>query len=390
MTHRSRQSPPPDAGTRRAVILAAILSVLATAVSVGALALVLARGTGTDQAGQPSPSVCGTVAWSALPGAEALPSGWAIASTRFLVDLVTTTIVGPAPSGSTQGPVVFVSVTCHGSDAGQALALDRAAARVSGDADAAFPKLGDESFAVTSTRTSSLAVHVRRGILVADIEAATSVDQATVEAVARAVDDAMNLAISGNPPPSSAPAASGSTAASPSPASPAPSASSGQSPSPSPSATPASHVIPDLEARLPKTVDGTAMAIDSVTGATALGTDATSQALVASLEALGKTSADLEIARARDPAGDRPIRLYAFRVKGVDHPRLAQAIVSAFRADATTSPTESQVTLAGRTVTKVAYSQGPAEYLLEATGGVVFDIETTDESLVAKVLPLLK
>jgi hypothetical protein len=149
-------------------------------------------------------------------------------------------------------------------------------------------------------------------------------------------------------------------------------------------------VIPDLEARLPKTIDGTAMSIDSVTGATALGADATSQALIASLKTLGKTPADLQIARARDPAGDRPIRLYAFRITGVDHPKLAQAIIGAFRADATTSPTESRVTLAGRTLTKVAFSQGPAEYLLEAAGGVVFDIETTDETLATKVLPLLK
>lgn len=390
MTRRDRQSTTQDVPLRRAVILAAILSVVATAVSIGALALVLARGTDTGRAGQPSPSVCRTVAWSALPGPDALPSGWAIASTRFLVDLVTTTIVGPAPSGSTQGPVVFVSVTCHGSDAGQAFALGRAAARVSGDADAAFPNLGDESFAVTSTRTSSLAVHVRRGILVADIEAATSVDQATVEAVARAVDDAMALALSGNPPPSPAPAASGSTAASPSPASPAPSASSGPSPSPSPSATPTSHVITDLEARLPKTVDGTAMSVDSVTGATALGTDATSQALIASLEALGKTSADLQIARARDPTGDRPIRLYAFRVVGVEAADLATAIVGAFRADATSAPTESQVTVGGRTLTKVTYSQGPGEYLFGTADGVVFNIETTDESLVPKVLALLR
>lgn len=142
--------------------------------------------------------------------------------------------------------------------------------------------------------------------------------------------------------------------------------------------------------RLPGSVDGTTMSIDSVTGTTALGTDATSQALIAWLGDRGKTSSDLQIGRARDPTGDRPIRLYAFRVEGVDHPDLATAIVSAFRADATSSPTESQVTFAGRKVTKVTYSQGPAEYLIEGAGGVVFDIETTDESLVSKVLPFLE
>ena len=278
-----------------------------------------------------------------------------------------------------------MSVTCYGSDAGQAFALDRAAAQVSGATDASFPKLGDESLAVTSTRTSSITVYIRRGILVADIEAATSVDQASVETVARAVDEAMSQALSGGPRPSSTPAAPGGTTPSP----PAPPAAS-PSPSPSPSPAPVSHVIPDLEARLPGTVDGTTMSTDSVTGATALGTDATSQALIVSLAKLGKTSADLEIGRARDPTGSRTIRLYAFRVEGVGSADLVTAIVGAFRADATSSPSESQVTLAGRTLTKVTYSQGPAEYLIEAAGGVVFNIETTDEALVSTLLPLLK
>ena len=89
---------------RRTVILTAILSVVATLVAVGTLAAVLVRGTDTGQAGQADPNACRTVAWSALPNAATLPSGWAIASTRFLVDIVTTTIVGPTPSGSTQAP----------------------------------------------------------------------------------------------------------------------------------------------------------------------------------------------------------------------------------------------------------------------------------------------
>ena len=388
MSYRQRQSAAPDAGTRRAVILAAILSVVATVIAVVALAVVLLRGTETGQAGQADPNACRTVTLGALPNTAALPSGWTIASTRFLVDFVTTTIVGPTPSGSTQGPAVFVSVTCYGTDSGLALALDQAAARVSGATETTFPKLGDESIAVTSTRTSSTTVYISSGILVADIEAATSVDQAAFETVARAVDEAMSLALSGSPRHSPTPVASGSTAASPAPSSRATSPS--PSPSPSPSETPVSHVVPDLEARLPKTVDGTPMSIDSVTGATALGADATSQALIASLKALGKTPADLQIGRARDLTGDKPIRLYAFRAEGISQADLARAIVGAFRADATSAPTESQVTLAGHKVTTVTYSQGPAEYLFEGAGGVVFDIETTDEALVSTLLPLLK
>jgi hypothetical protein len=370
-------------------ILATILSVVATVVAVVAILVVLARDTDPDpapQAGTAGPDVCRTVTWSALPSAAALPPGWTVASTRFLVGILTATIVGPAPSDSTtQGPAAFVSVTCYGSDAGQALALDHAAALVSGATDTSFPKLGDESLAVTSTRTGSTTVYIRRGILVADLEAATSVDPAAFETVARAVDEAMKLALSGSGGPLSTATTSGG-------ATPTPAASLAvtPNPSPSPSATPVSHLAPDLEGRLPNSVDGTAMLIDSVTGATALGTDPTSTALIAWLEDRGKTSSDLEIGRARDLAGNKPIRLYVFRVDGVAPADLARAMVAAFRADTTSSPTESEVTLAGRKVTKVTYGQGPAEYLFEAPGGVVFDIETTDESLVSKVLPLLE
>ena len=388
MSRRDGRPARPDAPFRWTAILAAILSVVATVVAVAALVVVLARDTDPDpppQAGTAGPDVCRTVTWSALPSAAALPSGWAVASTRFLVGILTATIVGPAPSDSTtQSPAAFVSVTCYGGDAGQALALDHAAALVSGATDTSFPKLGDESLAVTSTRTGSTTVYIRRGILVAELEAATSVDPAAFETVARAVDEAMNLALSGGGALSTATTSGGPT--------PTPAASLAATPNPSssPSATPVSHVVPDLEGRLPDSVDGTPMSIDSVTGATALGTDPTSTALIAWLEDRGRTSSDLEIGRARDPADDMPIRLYAFRVEGVDPADLAEAIVSAFRADATSSPTESEVTLGGRTLTKVTYGEGPAEYLFEAPGGVVFNIETTDESLVTKVLPLLE
>jgi len=389
VSRRERQPAGQEAPLRRVILLTATLSFVATLVAVGALAVVLVRGADTGQTGQADPNACRTVTWSALPNVAELPAGWAIASTRFLVDVLTATFVGPVPSGSTEAPAAFVSISCYGSDAGLAFALDHEAARIAGSTDRSFPKLGDESLAVTSTRTSSTTVYVRRDILVADITASTSLDQAALETVAGAVDQAMIVALSASPRPSSTTAAAGSVTPSP-PASPAVSPSVSPSPSPSPSATPVSHIFPGLEARLPATVDGTTMSIDSVTGATALGTDATSQALIAWLGDRGRTSNDLQIGRARDPLGERPIRLYAFRVEGVDTADLAKAIVSAFRADATSSPTASEVTLAGRRLTKVTYTQGPAEYLFLATDGVVFDIETTDESLVSTVLPLLK
>ena len=368
---------------RRAVIVTAILSVVATLVAVGTLAAVLVRGTDTGQAGS---NACRTVAWNALPNAAALPSGWAIASTRFLVDIMTTTVVGPTPSGSTQGPAAFVSVSCFGTDAHLALAREHEAALGAGATDVGLAQLGDESLAVTSTRTGSTTIHIRRGILVADVEAATSLDQAVLQAVAGAVDRAMVQALSATPRPSSTAAAAGSAAASPAPpASIAPSASPGASPSPAP----VSHIAPDLEALLPHSVDGTALTSQSVSGTIALGTDATSQALIASLAKLGKTSADLEIAEAHDSTGTLQLRMFGFRVKGMPGSDLATAVVGSWMANTTQTPTRSDVTIAGKKLTKVGYPQGGADYVY-GTAAVAFDIETTDESLVAKVLALLK
>ena len=150
-----------------------------------------------------------------------------------------------------------------------------------------------------------------------------------------------------------------------------------------------SHIAPDLEALLPHSVDGTALTSQSVSGTIALGTDATSQALIASLAKLGKTSADLEIAEAHDSTGTLQLRMFGFRVKGMPGSDLATAVVGSWMANTTQTPTRSDVTIAGKKLTKVGYPQGGADYVY-GTAAVAFDIETTDESLVAKVLALLK
>ena len=76
---------------------------------------------------------------------------------------MTTSLVGPAPSAPAQAPAAFVSVTCYGNDAALALARDHEAALGAGATDVSFPKLGDETVAITSTRTGGTTVYVRRG-----------------------------------------------------------------------------------------------------------------------------------------------------------------------------------------------------------------------------------
>jgi hypothetical protein len=365
--------------------VAAVLSVVAMLVAVGAVVVVLIRGS--DTSGQADAKACRTVTWDAVPSAASLPAGWEIASTRFLVDVLTTTLAGPTPSGSTQGPTAFISISCYGTDAQLAFARDHDSAVGAGSTDLSVPQLGDESAAVTSTRTVSNTIFVRRGILVADITAPTTVDQAVLQSVAGAVDAAMVQALSASPRPSSTGASPGAVASPAALASVEPSAIPSVGPSPSPA--PVSHVAPDLEALLPKAVEGAAMTSQSVSGTAALGTDATSTSLIASLAKLGKTPADLEIAESHDATGTLQVRLFAFRVKGVKGTDLATAVVTSWMANTTQTPMRSSVTIAGHKLTKVGYPQGPADYVY-GNASVAFDVETTDETLLAKVLALIK
>ncbi len=350
---------------------------MAVVVSVGSLGFVLTRGT--DEAEEP----CRRLAWDAVPAQSTLPSGWALATSRFFVNNATLTMVGPAPSDTTAGPTVFVSISCYGPDAAFAMARAREAALATGATEKPVQDLGDDSFAVVSPATGTT-VFVQRGALVADLTAPASVDEATVEGLLFAVDSALAGALAAGSGSSPGPLAT----RAPSPAATGVQSAAPVSPSPAatPSPTPVSHVAPDLEARLPATVGGTTLVIDSVTGATALGSDPTSQAIIASLADLGKTADDLQIARARDPADERPIRIYAFRVDGVGQADLGKMVADALLANTESVPERSEVTIGGVPLTKLTYGEGPSEYLIEASDGVVFNIETTEEALVTELV----
>lgn len=376
-TRRSTQSRP-NQRSGRTVVVAAVLSAVAILMSGGAMVFVLTR----DGAGDP----CRSLAWGAVPAETTLPAGWSLASSRFFVDNATVTLVGAGSSGETESVTVYVSVSCYGSDAKLALARARDAAIATGARERPIQGLGDQALAMVD-ETIGTTVFVLRGDLVADITAPGSVDDSTLEALLYAIDNAMSRALSAGPPsslaavaigtaPIPAAAAAGSSQATPIPAA-------------APSPTAVSHVAPDLEVRLPASVNGTSLAIDSVTGATALGDDLTSKALIASLEGMGKTSSDLQIARALDPAGLLQIRVYGFRLIGTDRKDFLSVVANALLANTTAAPRASQVTIGGVQVTKLTYSQGPAEYLFEAVDGVVFNVETTDEGLAAIVLPTL-
>lgn len=373
MSRRDRDEPRRSAGSR-ALVFIATLSIVAALVAVGALAFTVTRGG--------DPSGCRTVAWNAIPETSALPAGWSMVSNRVFPDNLSTTLVGPTPSGSTQGPAVYVSLICYGNDAALAMTRSRDGALAAGATDFAFPSIGDASFAVQSIAAGSTAVYVRRGVLIANLTAPTSMDQSTLDGLARTVDAAMTRALSGTQPPSFAPgspAASteGSAAASPS------------GPAPSQSAVAESHVAPDLEAKLPHLVGSATLTTQSVLGTSVLQSDAASQALVASLTKLGKTPADLEIAQAHDASGSLQASVLAYRVKGATASDLGKALLASLLTDTSATPKSSQVTLASRPVTKVTFAQSPAVYLYEASG-IVFAVQAADDSVASTVLALLK
>ncbi len=351
-----------------------MLSVLATAVAIGALVV----GTRASD-----PASCATVAWKAIPDGAALPSGWSMVSNQVFVDSLSTTVAGPAPSAG-QRPAVFSSITCYGGDAELALRRAHEGALAAGGSDVSFSTVGDESFVVFSPAASTTTLYLRRGALVADVTAPTSVDRTTLEAIGRTLDTAMVRALAvgadASPIPQPSPAA---------PASAAPSAIPSPAPSASASAAAQSHVAPDLEALLPHVVGSTSLVTQSVLGDTALGTGAASQSLIASLQKLGKTPADLQIAGAYDPTGASDLHLFAYRVSGVDPTDLGRAVIESQLTNTAAGAASSQVAIGGHTLTRISYTQGSPVYFY-LLNGVVYAIQTADTNLVATVLGLLK
>ena len=247
-------------------------------------------------------------------------------------------------------------------------------------AKVAFPNLGDESFAASSASSGSTTVYVRRGGLVADVSASSSLDPSVLAAIARAVDGAMEDALAGKQPSSIPLSDAGSPTPTPSPP---------PSPSPSSPATPVavSHAAPDLEALLPRVVRSTTLASQSTIGTSVLSSDPASQSLVASLAKLGKTPADLQIAEAKDASGHLDLAVFAYRANGVTSAQLSAALADSLLAGSS-SGVRSAATLAGRAVTRLSYSQG--DIYLYAAGTVTFAIQTADQSTASEVIGLLK
>jgi len=157
--------------------------------------------------------------------------------------------------------------------------------------------------------------------------------------------------------------------------SPLPSMAAGASPS-APS-VPIAPADPDLEARLPHTVGGQPLAIESHMGAAIFtGVDQTAlQPLVDGLAAQGKTMADLSIAVGHNE--DYSVAITAVRVPGADAGALIASILQ--MAPAEEQIVQTQATIAGKAMTTVTDSTGAQQFY--AVGDTLWIIRAVEPAL---------
>lgn len=157
---------------------------------------------------------------------------------------------------------------------------------------------------------------------------------------------------------------------------------------PSTPSSSAGHAAPDLEARLPSQVGGTALSKASGTGADVFQTDPWSSGMTAYLAGIGKSASDFRFAQAWDPARGLDLELGVFQVAGLDAAVLRQALVASSLAGSPGIAAQPS-TVGGRQVTAVVYPGNTSTLYLYERDGVVFYVGTPDQALATEVLGAL-
>lgn len=151
---------------------------------------------------------------------------------------------------------------------------------------------------------------------------------------------------------------------------------------------PARHDAPALEALLPSTWEGTPLSIESWTGDVVLLDDSWSQVFRTFLDDQKKTPADLLVAQAADSTGAVEMSVGAFQITGVSGKDMMGVIVDAWTAEYPDLETSTQ-TLGGKKVTRGVFQEAGINSYWYEHEGVVFDVESADESLATSVLGAL-
>jgi hypothetical protein len=154
------------------------------------------------------------------------------------------------------------------------------------------------------------------------------------------------------------------------------------------SPVPESHDAPALEALLPKTLNGTTLTSQSVTGDTLLSDDDWSNAFSTFLTSAGKTPTDLLFAQAYDPSGATDLTIGAYQITGVSAADVDKTVVKAWKANDSTLTTKS-ATVGGKKVTQGAIPSMSLDGYWYEHGDVVFEVQTSDATVAASVLAAL-
>src|SRR4051812_33854958 len=332
---RTRPNPSVDAEgtdpqgrrTRRIAIGALVLALVGTALAASRFVL-------------PAAASCQQASWDVRPAPAAIPSGFSLSASQYDINRQQVTFLGPLPAdqSQTQG-VVYVTVTCFDEGAQDALARSEQAARDANQVVTTRTDLGDGGFSAVDEGGSTF-VQLRHGNVIAYLAASADVAGADVDTLASAYDRAMGgdggaVAV-GTQDPEAAPS----------------DATESDLPSDQPSDAAAA---PELEARLPTTVQGTPLTVTSTLGADMFGDNQPSRAIVAALRTLGKTPADLTYAQADDETQALDLSIFAVAVKGLSDVKAKQFVVDSWLSASGPGITRKDVTLGGREVTRVDY-----------------------------------
>jgi hypothetical protein len=148
-------------------------------------------------------------------------------------------------------------------------------------------------------------------------------------------------------------------------------------------------VSPVLEGRLPTTVNGVTMTVQSAVDATTLSGSPDGRALNAAVVHLGKQASDLEIAVSFDDSGSLDLTILGFRADGISATDMRAAVLSAWLAADTPGVAKTALNWSGTEVTKVSYGDDGTDEYVMTIGDSVFVLETSDASLAQTGVALL-
>ncbi len=377
----SRAPGDPSASSRaRLTLLVASIALVVAALGLAFGAAAFLRGGG---------DACRTAAWDSEPSAGDLPADWAVSTSQVGPDGLGVTLAGATTDAATDAPAIYVTVSCYGADSGAALARSRERIEAAGEVVTARADLGDDGYGLSDATSGALAVHFRRGALVAYLATTGTVAQSDLDAIAIAVDSAMRRALGTSGPQASPTFSSldpGSSDGPSSSASPGPSETAGAEASPS---APPDEAAPELVALLPTKIAGTALARDSAAGADVLGDDSLSRALAAALRSLGAKVDDLRVAQAYDETDTLDLYLLAFGVTGVSGAKLEPVILRTWLSAGEDGVTTKTATVGGKEITTVDYGDGGSMAYVRTTAEAVVILQTADEALAAEVVASL-